>query len=211
MVLVTMMGDSLFLLGILLLLAAFLWNGCRAEANQTRQAVGPGLSSGVGTGNIRLSDERSLAILIVLYGLFLYLAVHLLKMAIAVPRPHPLYGGSARWAFPSGHAAMSMYTYGLLARVCTEQRRTLAGVLLPLALGLLILLIGFSRIYLGAHWPGDVLAGYSLGLIALTLLPPSRCTVSLHGRKVFCLICLAIMTFGYWLARFSTSMGRYSF
>lgn len=67
-------------------------------------------------------------------------------------------------SFPSGHAMLSAVTYltlgALIAR--TQERRTLRGYVLGAAI-LLTLLIGASRIYLGVHWPTDVLAGWCLG------------------------------------------------
>ncbi|WP_013322937.1 phosphatase PAP2 family protein [Gloeothece verrucosa] len=71
-------------------------------------------------------------------------------------------------SFPSGHAMMSMITYGLLGYLLGRQypqwRRQIYTVSLILILG-----IGFSRLYLGVHWPTDVLAGYAVGLIWLSI------------------------------------------
>lgn len=67
-------------------------------------------------------------------------------------------------SFPSGHAMMSAVTYltlgALLARV--EPQRELKAYFLGVAM-ILTLLIGLSRVYLGVHYPTDVLAGWSLG------------------------------------------------
>jgi undecaprenyl-diphosphatase len=67
-------------------------------------------------------------------------------------------------SFPSGHAMLSAVTYltlgALLAR--TQERRNLRGYILGAAI-LITLMIGMSRIYLGVHWPTDVLAGWCLG------------------------------------------------
>jgi undecaprenyl-diphosphatase len=67
-----------------------------------------------------------------------------------------------RWSYPSGHAMTAVICYGVLAylvvRACPALRRR---ALLALALWLAI--IGFSRVYLGVHWPTDVLAGYLVG------------------------------------------------
>lgn len=67
-------------------------------------------------------------------------------------------------SFPSGHAMQSAVVYltlgALLARV--EKRRMLKAYLLGLAV-FLTLAIGLSRVYLGVHYPTDVLAGWSLG------------------------------------------------
>lgn len=67
-------------------------------------------------------------------------------------------------SFPSGHAMLSAVTYltlgALLARVYRPYR--VKAYLLALAV-VLTLLIGISRVYLGVHWPTDVLAGWAAG------------------------------------------------
>jgi membrane-associated phospholipid phosphatase len=71
------------------------------------------------------------------------------------------------WSFPSGHAMVSLATYGFLAYLGW---RLLSGGwrwLWIVALALLILLVGLSRLYLGVHYATDVLAGYLTGFIWL--------------------------------------------
>lgn len=68
-------------------------------------------------------------------------------------------------SFPSGHAMMSSVVYLTLGAllVKTQQNNNLKIYVLLVAL-LLVFLIGISRIYLGVHYPTDVLAGWSIGL-----------------------------------------------
>ena len=74
------------------------------------------------------------------------------------------YDGS----FPSGHAFFAMTLFGLLAYFAfTRMPRRFLRMLTFLSLLALILLIGASRVYLGAHWPSDVLAGYLFGAVFL--------------------------------------------
>lgn len=69
-------------------------------------------------------------------------------------------------SFPSGHAMVSMVTYGMLGFLLANRFRrwrwAIAGGTL-----LLIAAIGLSRLYLGVHWPTDVAAGYTAGLVWL--------------------------------------------
>ncbi|MGC1953290.1 MAG: phosphatase PAP2 family protein [Gammaproteobacteria bacterium] len=90
----------------------------------------------------------------------------LLKQGFDRPRPdivpHVAYVYTA--SFPSGHSMMAAVTYltlgALLARV--QPRRQLKAYLLMIAI-VLTLLVGLTRVYLGVHWPTDVLAGWTAG------------------------------------------------
>ncbi len=68
-------------------------------------------------------------------------------------------------SYPSGHAMGSSIAYGMLAYtlILAERRRWLR-ILIPLICAAVVVGIGFSRIYLRAHWFSDVVAGWSIGL-----------------------------------------------
>jgi membrane-associated phospholipid phosphatase len=74
-------------------------------------------------------------------------------------------------AFPSGHATQAVAFYGMLAIVLMARRSFRLRALLWSAAALVCLAVGASRIYLGAHWFTDVLAGCALGVgwVALVL------------------------------------------
>ena len=90
----------------------------------------------------------------------------LLKLVYARPRPDlvPHLVDVTSTSFPSGHATDSAIVYltlaTLLARTIPE--RALRVYLIGVAI-LLSLLIGVSRVYLGVHWPSDVVAGWTIG------------------------------------------------
>jgi undecaprenyl-diphosphatase len=73
-------------------------------------------------------------------------------------------------SFPSGHSLNSMAIYGTLALLTARQvrRRLMAGLIVVLGF-VLPVLIGFSRPYLGVHYPSDVLAGWTAGLACALL------------------------------------------
>ncbi len=90
----------------------------------------------------------------------------LLKDVFDRPRPeivpHAAYASST--SFPSGHSMMSALTYLTLAVMLagSRKRKRMKAFFLIMA-ALVVLLIGVSRVYLGVHWPTDVLAGWTAG------------------------------------------------
>lgn len=89
-----------------------------------------------------------------------------LKLGFERPRPDLVPHATRIYtaSFPSGHAMLSAITYltlgALLARV--EKSRRISTLIMGLAI-FMTLIIGVSRVYLGVHWPSDVLAGWSVG------------------------------------------------
>jgi undecaprenyl-diphosphatase len=76
--------------------------------------------------------------------------------------PHEAYASST--SFPSGHSMMSALTYLTLAALLSAyQKRKRLKAFFLLTASLLVVLIGVSRVYLGVHWPTDVLAGWTAG------------------------------------------------
>ncbi len=68
------------------------------------------------------------------------------------------------YSFPSGHAMVSLCFYGMVAFLLVRNIRSLHGRLAVISgVSLLVAAIGVSRIYLGAHYPTDVVAGYAAG------------------------------------------------
>jgi undecaprenyl-diphosphatase len=85
-----------------------------------------------------------------------------LKHAFHRHRPVPYFGDAPHsYSFPSGHALASFCFYGVLAGLIVDRMEGLSVRVAVTALGaLLILAVGISRIYLGVHYPSDVVAGY---------------------------------------------------
>lgn len=107
-------------------------------------------------------------------SLFLVLAIAggsiastILKFAFARPRPELVAHLDRVFtaSFPSGHAMVSMLAWMTLASIAVRfiESHRVRVFILAAAFGLAIL-IGITRIYLGVHWPSDVLAGWFLGV-----------------------------------------------
>ena len=96
-----------------------------------------------------------------------------LKLTFQRARPEPFFDLLApkSYSFPSGHSLASFCFFGALATVITariENKRI--NFVTWLVSGLLVLLIGLSRIYLGVHYTTDVLAGYAAALIWIAVI-----------------------------------------
>jgi undecaprenyl-diphosphatase len=152
MTLISFLGSTIFLTSISVLIALlFLW------LRRYRSAV--------------LFSATMLGSSILNYGL---------KIAFARTRPIPYFDLPLpeSFSFPSGHALCSACFYGVLAWLFAtrmENRPLRIGVWL--AAGAMIFLVGLSRIYLGVHYPSDVLAGYlaaSFWTLAVILVDATR-------------------------------------
>lgn len=99
------------------------------------------------------------------------LLMSVLKLIFNRPRPLiPLMEPARGLSFPSGHAMMSVTFFGLI--IYFINRQSIHPALKSLLITLLILFIfaiGFSRIYLRVHYASDVLAGFCMGVIWLTI------------------------------------------
>jgi membrane protein DedA with SNARE-associated domain/membrane-associated phospholipid phosphatase len=109
----------------------------------------------------------------------------IVKPLVGRPRPP-----SAIWighysgpAFPSGHATQSIAFYAILCVVLGAGRSPRVKTALWSSAAVIVLVVGASRIYLGAHWLTDVVGGYALGalwaaiVVIVLLVAPSRGTL----------------------------------
>ena len=92
----------------------------------------------------------------------------LLKLLFARPRPDvfPPLTSETTYSFPSGHTMAAVAVYGLLT-LFLWQRGKYIWAILP---GLWVPLVALSRVYLGVHYPSDVLASLALGTIWLVIV-----------------------------------------
>ncbi|MEG2198721.1 MAG: phosphatase PAP2 family protein [Anaerovorax sp.] len=143
------------------------------------------------------STRKSFGIPLITSAILSALLYKLVKIIFARPRPHISLqlieqGG---YSFPSGHAMTGLVFYGMLIWLCYKAvkkarekpiwdgsvepcKKSFVSIFLnksflhtmTVVFSLLIFLIGFSRIYLGVHYPTDVLGGWALGSVLFLFL-----------------------------------------
>ncbi len=109
-----------------------------------------------------------------------------LKWAFHRARPTPYFGNLPHtYSFPSGHSLYSFCFYGVLAGLLADRTNSLAlRIVIWTAAALLVLAIGISRIYLGVHYPTDVLGGYLTATIwVATMITVDRLRLRRNSKK----------------------------
>lgn len=105
--------------------------------------------------------RRTAALDLVIYVAGVLACVNLIKVIVGRPRPHVSHLVAVHSAsFPSQHAAQATTVLLAVALLITWQAMRIAAVVLAVVLALLV---GLSRVYLGVHYPTDVLAGWLVG------------------------------------------------
>lgn len=113
---------------------------------------------------LRDARARALRAGIVLFGAIALNAA--LKALIARPRPDLFEPATQVFtnSFPSAHAMVSAALVTIIAQdLIATQDKVAPARFIAVSAALIVALIGLSRIYLGVHWPSDVLAGWALG------------------------------------------------
>ncbi len=144
MVIFSFLGQPIITIGVLVLIAGFAW----------------------GKNNIRLLAASGVAFSAILINT-------LLKLLLERNRPATEYVKNMwfdTFSFPSGHSCGAMVAYGLLAYIAWHLLPQPWGWVAIVIASLLIILIGISRVYLGAHYASDVIGGWLLGGIALLII-----------------------------------------
>lgn len=136
--------------------------------------LGSGLAASLWLG---VRGDRTCAALLAAVVVGERLIVDGLKLLLDRARPafdaHPVITHSS--SFPSGHSANTMAVFLAIALIAVPERWRRQAVILALSLSALI---GFSRPYLGVHWPSDVIGGWALGatiaILAARFAPRDR-------------------------------------
>lgn len=114
-----------------------------------------------------LNKHKHSAILLVVATLGGLVLDTLLKIGFNRPRPQIFTWGTraVSSSFPSGHAMSSIVVYGTVAYLAARLQRNFASRVATMVLAAVIIVaIASSRLYLGVHYPSDVLAGLIIGL-----------------------------------------------
>ena len=130
---------------------------------------------GIGVGLLAVTiwgwrHDRRLAWVIVFSTLVLAWAVEILKFLVSKPRPETALFTEVNYAFPSSHVAVSVYFFGWLWLLAGRGEPTWWRRAVRIGLPIVVLMIGFGRVYVAAHWPSDVLGGLLLGLGSLMIV-----------------------------------------
>lgn len=107
------------------------------------------------------------------YALAAFCINTVLKLMMHRNRPHGLIIknlGVKSYSFPSGHAFGTLIFYGQFAILDMRYLTHPVNIIIASLLWAIIFLIGLSRVYLGAHYPSDVMGGWLLGGISLAII-----------------------------------------
>lgn len=114
-----------------------------------------------------LSSMRRAAAYVALASLGAVLLSGVLKQAFDRPRPDLVPHNSHVYtsSFPSGHSTMAAAAYLTVGMVASQfaSRRRLKALIIGVAMFVTVA-VGVSRVYLGVHWPSDVLGGWAVGV-----------------------------------------------
>lgn len=146
---VTLLGEKYFVAALTIIITAVLW-----RLNQKNKILALWLAVGGSAGT-----------------------TYLAKLFFDRPRPINALILETSNSFPSGHATISIAFYGFLAYLLYKKTTNrLQRLIIILSTTILVLVIGFSRLYLGVHYFSDVGAGYLVG--ALWLFLATRLNIS---------------------------------
>lgn len=121
-----------------------------------------------------VSTGGAMAINTILKNIFRRQRPQELARRIALPKSH---------SFPSGHSLLSAATYPIVVHHLVERESLPVQALAHSAAGIVILGVGFSRVYFGVHFPSDVLGGFAAGFAWLGLTSLSHTAVEANEKE----------------------------
>lgn len=138
-----------------------------------------------------------------------------LKGTMQIARPSSIYSGVHAFSFPSGHVTQATALYGILSYVWLRGLERPWRMLAIAGSMLLISTIAFSRIYLQAHWPSDVMAGLVFGIcmtaiFALAFRNAPLARISPPKLAALVAVTLVVVGGGYAWSRHHAGMAKYA-
>jgi len=134
-----------------------------------------------------IARRRFLEAGFILATLSIFVVTALIKVTVARPRPpdyvpdmSQILQSVNQYSFPSGHVLFFIVFFGFIAYLAWLHLTGFARVTVIAICSVLVLLIGPSRVYLGAHWASDVLGSYIIGVLWLFVLILGYQLVSHH-------------------------------
>lgn len=127
-----------------------------------------GFAAAAALGYLVLTDQLSEARELLLSGTVATVAAFGLKLVFERARPDIVHlARTFTSSFPSGHATLSVAIFLTLALIAARHQRSgeARGYICAVTI-ILIAAVGLSRVYLGVHYPSDVLVGWALGLLS---------------------------------------------
>ncbi len=148
---------------------------------------------------LRKAWRRGTGFVIAMAGTAMF--VPLFKLLLHRSRPLELYAGADAYSFPSGHATLNAVLYGICAVLIAHNLNRWAKAGIFTITAAYVITIGFSRVYLGAHWMSDVLAGLLFGTAMVSAF--AFVFGPIHNEKigratVAAIVVLTLGAFGGW-------------
>ena len=139
-------------------------------------------------------------------------------MKISLHRARPiegLYSGWSDFSFPSGHTTVNAVLYGFLIVILARRLPSARRAMVTFAAAILIVLIAFSRVYLGAHWFSDVIGGLAfatgwMSLIGVAFLQHPNAANEPSGGLIFALMLLVLAGAYNVYVHHTSDMARYA-
>nr|WP_244314091.1 bifunctional DedA family/phosphatase PAP2 family protein [Roseibium denhamense] len=147
----------------------------------------------------RKAWRRGIGFVIAMGGTALF--VPLFKLLLHRSRPIELYAGADAYSFPSGHATLNAVLFGICAVLIAHDRSKWVKASVFTLIATYVIAIGFSRVYLGAHWMSDVLAGLLFGTAMVSAF--AFIFGAIHNEKigrwtVASIVAVSLSLFGGW-------------
>jgi undecaprenyl-diphosphatase len=133
-----------------------------------------------------LSNHKYSAALLLICTLGGILLNNLLKVGYSRPRPQLFdwVAPALSWSFPSGHAMSAAAVYGTVAYLAARlQKRHIHRVITMVCAVVLICMIAITRLYLGVHYPSDVIAGVIIGLAWAAFCMATLEAIQVYARR----------------------------